>query len=354
MVDFMNSRNSGSDALDNLVYALMQTSQLGQGYNERQKQKQFSDVLLGNNIPQFANQEFTPQQLDEQRINQLMAINPAAAPQIAEMMKALKVGNLAGAQADIINQYLYGQQGQAQPQGGQPVPLGTAMTPQGAPMMPQGAVPQPQMNPDQMALEAIVQELNRANMLKGASGGLIDNTPAANLKADLFKSRAGKIAEGEGELIVTNKTNAVGAQGFKEKVGKVRSLINEIGSETGPIEGNTAYQFGARVGGTKTQDKRDRLKSLLADLELDVAKMKLKGQGAVTEAEREIARSTLPKLTNNLDANLSILQDLESQANSILKTGGMDNQSAPQQPALDLKSMSLEELQALRAKVGGR
>ncbi len=54
-------------------------------------------------------------------------------------------------------------------------------------------------------------------------------------------------------------------------------------------------------------------------MELDVAKIKLKGQGTVTDTERTIARNIIPKLTNADAATaLRILDQLELEANENL------------------------------------
>ena len=126
-------------------------------------------------------------------------------------------------------------------------------------------------------------------------------------------------AKADAQKMASMQQNLEGAQSFLDKVAAVEQTLNEVGSDTGPLQGSA---FGQSIGGilnTNAQQKRDLLAAQIADLELDIAKMKLKGQGQITESERAIARATLPKLTNNPEANMAILDNLKREASGILR-----------------------------------
>lgn len=125
---------------------------------------------------------------------------------------------------------------------------------------------------------------------------------------------------------------AQGARSFLNKIGRIKGLITEAGDDAfGPIQGSEIGQFAGRVFGTDVQRIRERITAQLRDLELDVARFKLKGQGQVTEAERAIAKETLPALTT-IDAAtaLQILDNLENEARETISAGGGQATVAPQ------------------------
>lgn len=125
------------------------------------------------------------------------------------------------------------------------------------------------------------------------------------------------------------KGRARGAVSFKRKIAGLRKLIKDAGDGAfglieGSIVGRTAKQIGAGVPLLGSNAKRitnlqTRIQSALRDLELDVARFKLKGQGPVTDSERKIARETLPSLSNpDTKAALDILDRLEREANETI------------------------------------
>lgn len=137
----------------------------------------------------------------------------------------------------------------------------------------------------------------------------------------------------------SKQANIEGAKGFLEKIGDIEGLLKEIGDNTGRVQGNSLYQDAAAISNSTTQNKRDQLTAKLSDLELDVAKMKLKGQGSVSNMERQIAKSTLPRLNLNHDANIAIVADLKNQAQRILNSNGAPDTAQAagggNKPALD-------------------
>ena len=92
------------------------------------------------------------------------------------------------------------------------------------------------------------------------------------------------------------RANAEGAVEFKRKVAELNGLIETYGDDLfGTLQGGKGfYEGAAKFFGTDVAKARDRYDSIMSSLELDVAKMKLKGSGQVTEAERKIARDTTP------------------------------------------------------------
>lgn len=132
------------------------------------------------------------------------------------------------------------------------------------------------------------------------------------------------------------QTNAEGAQGFLDKVNRLEKLIGEGGKDAfGPVQGSSLNRSAGAFFGTGTERTRQQIDAVLKDLELDVAKMKLKGQGTVTETERRIAKETLPTLqTMDPQTALQILSGLKQEASGVLQRGGGQQQqgaAAPQQ-----------------------
>jgi hypothetical protein len=161
---------------------------------------------------------------------------------------------------------------------------------------------------------------------------------------DKFKSTAEKTREEvrvkhEEESAADKRGKAAGASRFLAKVGQIESFLDSFGDEAdglfGPLQGNEYYQGAARVMGTKASAGRERLKALLRDLELDVAQMKLKGTGPVTEAERAIARETLPQgTTQDAKTARDILNALKLEAHMLTGQGGLPSpQSAATPPS---------------------
>lgn len=150
----------------------------------------------------------------------------------------------------------------------------------------------------------------------GSSGGMPGLGKEGNKQLD--KAKADRIS--------SLKANAEGAQGFLRKVAKIEKTLKELGSDSGPLQGSDTGQLLGGILNTSAQQKRDLLQSQLADLELDVAKMRLKGQGQVTDSERKIARDTLPKQKNNPEPNLAIIGDLKQEATQILQKNEAYNQ----------------------------
>lgn len=147
------------------------------------------------------------------------------------------------------------------------------------------------------------------------------NKPGKGSTEEEYQARA--IGKEVGTLKAQYKVNAVGANNFLRKIAGVRKLAQELekAGGFGPIDANGKVQATGRALNTKEQAIRDRFQSAVSDLELDVAKMKLSGQGQVTEAERAIARATLPNVGNqNGDVALSILGRLEEDAQNIRAT----------------------------------
>jgi hypothetical protein len=121
-----------------------------------------------------------------------------------------------------------------------------------------------------------------------------------------------------------------GAKAFLQKVGRVEAQIGTAdekgnfvsGNEDlfGPVQSNQYWRQAAAFFGTDAESARTTLESNLSDLELDVARMKLKGTGPISNEERLIARRTLPQLSNQ-DARTAwnTLQQRKAEALDIIK-----------------------------------
>jgi hypothetical protein len=107
------------------------------------------------------------------------------------------------------------------------------------------------------------------------------------------------------------RTNAEGAINFLTKIkGAEATLTGMNDSDFGPLQGQTASDGWLGTANTAVKSgvdwlwsdnsigRQDLYKRDLADLELDVANMKLKGTGTITDTERQIARQTLGGLTS--------------------------------------------------------
>ncbi|NQX96147.1 MAG: hypothetical protein HRT64_14740 [Erythrobacter sp.] len=112
---------------------------------------------------------------------------------------------------------------------------------------------------------------------------------------------------------------------FLTKAGRTQEVLSSMDdNDFGPIQGSDAYRYvpdTTWLTGERGTDMaaQDLYKGELSNLELDVAKMKLKGQGQVTEAERKIARDTLGGLTVADKATASsILSNTTKEAEAIV------------------------------------
>ena len=162
-------------------------------------------------------------------------------------------------------------------------------------------------------------------------------TPAETTRQkEEIKARTKETAELRGR--------ARGATSFKKKVQRIRDLINAnrpsasrpdapdlAAAAFGPIAGTETAQTALAATGIQPETVRlqQQLRALLADLELDVARFKLKGQGQVTEAERKIARDTLPSLTvRDPETALRILDGLEGEADATIQSAQTPGEAA--------------------------
>lgn len=160
--------------------------------------------------------------------------------------------------------------------------------------------------------------------------------------SDKFKSKAqieGEKTQAKEEAKATQERvgRAEGAKSFLQKVQRVREFINAGGNPDdlfGPFQGGPVGRFFGGMAGSDAERKRTALQAMLRDLELDLVRFKMKGQGQITEAERAIARETLPQLTNMDAASaLQILDGLSSEAQSTIDTGaGMPQPSGTPPP----------------------
>jgi hypothetical protein len=134
-----------------------------------------------------------------------------------------------------------------------------------------------------------------------------------------------------GEQAADKIVNREGAASFKSKVANAKAAIEGTGDKGfGPIDSSGTRRFAREVMGNPVAADQQNLDAIYAGLELEVAKMELKGQGAVTENERMIARRKLGGL-KNMDAAtaLRVLENIEAEADRILAgqgTGGMPSQ----------------------------
>lgn len=136
----------------------------------------------------------------------------------------------------------------------------------------------------------------------------------AKANADLQKAQA-----------ETNQNAISGAQGYLQKVGVMQSMLKQKGADSlvGPVQGSWVGKTADSFLLPENEKERERLAAQIAGMELDVAKMQLKGQGSVTENERAIARAKLNSLTD-VDASSSLqkLDDLTNEAVDMLRRSG--------------------------------
>lgn len=171
---------------------------------------------------------------------------------------------------------------------------------------------------------------------QGAMAG-IDPRIANSPKVQMAKAEAA--AKQQVSQEATTHTNVSGAQEFLAKSKDLRSLLqkqnpdgsfaydkngNPIAKEGaddifGKIQGSPLGQGIQNFTNSDASARRDQVENQLSNLELSVAQMKLKGQGQITDAERAIARNTLPKFTN-VDASTALknLDQTEAEAKRIL------------------------------------
>lgn len=147
-------------------------------------------------------------------------------------------------------------------------------------------------------------------------------------------------AKKTGDLEATRKaeiiTNAQGANEYNQQRARLESLmkladtLEKSGTPVfGPVAGTKWYQgYRASVPGILGEPMKydqavklqQEIQATISNMELAVAKLKLKGQGAVTENERAIARNTIGGLlTYNTDAARKVLGSLDLEAQDALQ-----------------------------------
>jgi len=215
---------------------------------------------------------------------------------------------------------------------------------------------------DKLAMAAVLNpELKPILDLKLAQQKDVGKTPPPGMSQPQWN----EIEKGKAERINSLSTNTEGAKEFLSKVEQLQGALTELGSGVGPVQSSGLGRGLGNVFGTDNEKNRQIVDALLKDLELSVAKMELKGQGQVTEAERAIARGKLPSMSNQEDANNSIISNLKLQAENIKTKGeqfqksGQDIQQFEQswkpKGAFDPTSLSDDELEnRIRALQGGQ
>lgn len=157
----------------------------------------------------------------------------------------------------------------------------------------------------------------------GASGVTLDQLTQGTIGVDARKAGEKAIVEKNAAL----RTNAEGAVGFLTKIKNTENTIDGMNdSDFGPVQGDresalvgTANMLTKSVAdwwsGDNSLSRQDAFMRDLADLELDVANMKLKGTGQITDTERAIARKTLGGLTSaDKDTAMRALQATKVEA----------------------------------------
>lgn len=156
--------------------------------------------------------------------------------------------------------------------------------------------------------------------------------PRSGVVGPLGQKLDEKLAEGEIKRRDGVKSNVSGAIGFLQKVQTANEALGTMtNNEFGPLEGGEGFipsiiRYGVpqRFAGADT-GKQDRFAGTMANLELDVAKMKLKGDGPITEGERGIAKATLGGLAvRDKATQQQILMDTSREALGILERGLRD------------------------------
>jgi len=151
-----------------------------------------------------------------------------------------------------------------------------------------------------------------------------------------YKERIGtKIAD---ESIAAQQ-NAETAQMVSPILKRAEDAYNKLkqADAIGPIQGNKegwSRWLAARVGTTAEQDRQD-YEQAMADLEL-WRSAKLKGQGAITDFERKIIASSLPKLDAvNAAPGLNTFKSLNRELQAQIEKGSRAGGKPPAPPAAD-------------------
>ena len=137
-------------------------------------------------------------------------------------------------------------------------------------------------------------------------GAAAKETAVANAKAAVAANAAQQAASSSAQNILT-------------KTQRIRDMVAADPAMIGPLAGGVVGQTVGRALGTETQQKREALQAAVNDLQLDYAKVKMKGQGQISDAERAILKQALPALDNTSPkAFLSILDGFDAEARSAL------------------------------------
>lgn len=184
------------------------------------------------------------------------------------------------------------------------------------------------IKPKPTEMDALKTELMRSQINKNnaiAAGGGIDPYQAAQLRlaqqrltnqanAPLVKEQAKQI----GEL----KVKASSAKELINKLNILAEKINKTGSDQGPIYGlpvvGTAMRGTAALTGMDSEKNRRNLEAQINQLQGLMSGMR-KGQGAVSDYERSMYEKMGPRITNDAETNMMIIQDLIKEANDTIQ-----------------------------------
>lgn len=163
--------------------------------------------------------------------------------------------------------------------------------------------------------------------------------PRSGVVGPLGQKLDEKLAEGAIKKRTEASNSVSGAIGFLQKVQSANEVLDTMSdTDFGPIDGGDGYVSSALRYATSPFPfgpdlaKQDRFTASAGNLELDIAKMKLKGDGPITEGERAIAKSLIGGLkVANKATQQKILTDTSREALSILERGLRDGVITEQQ-----------------------
>jgi hypothetical protein len=185
-------------------------------------------------------------------------------------------------------------------------------------------------------LNALWQEYQATQQnpaLGNAPQANIAQTPVGQIKSFESNVESEKaIEDARNKAIVDREAEflgkAEGARNFLSKTPSVMKQIEGVGSGFGTWDNSELGTAVNRVFAPSAVGRKEALQGDLSDLELDLVKAKMKGQGTITETERAIARQTLPNLKNvDAETAANILRAREAEAKRILKITEIYNSS---------------------------
>lgn len=214
-----------------------------------------------------------------------------------------------------------------------------------------------------------------ADVMTAAARAQAGKTPADALKTQLEiakLAREAELATPEGAARVAGEKkaaeeaakskqglmdSAIAAQNTLPVISQARKDYEEAikGGAVHPIYASAPARFLANIAGTETEGLRQRYDNSLANLQSIVTQIRNKGEGNVSNYERQLYNAIYPALTSGRPQDaLLALKNLENDARRTIATGNPESPEAKPRTEQPKLSVSTIDAELARRGIAGR